>query len=258
MTSIKIGQLFTLAYTKPLSITSAAVTRLPGAQMYFYVNGFGAYITQQTVYADSGLTTPLTQPITADANGRFVPVYMNPALQYSWQLYSAGGTLLEQVSTLNYQNTAISVQITKPVSTIVNNNATLFADPDLTYVIPAAGTYRVELDLSLSAGVAGATPGIQFELEFSGVLNSSAGNTLAMVGAVDNAVVSNAQSAIQINVPVTSVSLSTPPYQNTLRIAGTIQVVFPGTLALYWAQAVSNAAGTSVVASSAMCVTRIG
>jgi hypothetical protein len=254
MTSIRIGQLFTLANTKPLSTGGA---QQPGAQMFFYQSG--AFTTQQTVFADSGLTTPLAQPIVANSSGRFVPIFFNPAWLYSWQLFASNGTtLLLQADPVNALNTNTPVQLYKAASTARASTVTLAADPDLSYAIPFAGTYRVELDLQWIAAVAGAAPGLQFELNFSGTLNGSAGNTLAVAGLYDNTNTTNAQSSITLNVPATGISLGMTVGQNTIRIAGTIQVTSAGTLSLQWAQNSSSANAVTLSQGSAMAVTQVG
>jgi hypothetical protein len=254
MTSTKIGQLFTLAYTKPLSTSGAAQ---PFAQMFFYVSGSG-FATQQPVYADIAMQTLLTQPITADANGRFAPVFMNPALQYGWQLIPTSGPT-QSVDPVNVQDTSIPVSAFKATTTSRAPSAPLAADPDLTYNIPSAGTYRVEFFLQLSG--AGSPLGFSYEIEFSGSLNSSAGNNLAVAGLFDNAGVSNSQASVALNSLVSGIVLGAgglrpngPP--NAVIIVGTIQVTSAGTLALFWAP--NSTANISMLVGSAMTVTQMG
>jgi hypothetical protein len=67
-------QLLTLPYPVPLS---AVGTLLPGAKLSFFVSGSS---TPQPVYQDINLTTPLSQPVEADAAGRFPAIYLDPAL----------------------------------------------------------------------------------------------------------------------------------------------------------------------------------
>jgi hypothetical protein len=45
-----------------------------GYKLFFYITGT---TTKKTVYADEALTTPLTIPVIADANGRFVQIFMD-------------------------------------------------------------------------------------------------------------------------------------------------------------------------------------
>jgi Pectate lyase superfamily protein len=90
------GILFADPQVKPLSTTGQP---LAGAHLLFYLTGT---TTPAEVYADGALTTPLSQSpgaaqpsCTADSAGRFNPIYLNPATTYRVQLYSAGGSKLE-------------------------------------------------------------------------------------------------------------------------------------------------------------------
>jgi hypothetical protein len=96
MSSPPTGALFYDARAKPLSTTGAIQ---PGAYYQFYTTGT---TTLANVYADGALTTPLSQTpgtggTTAAGDGRLVPIYLNPTVIYRYQLYSAGGILLEDV-----------------------------------------------------------------------------------------------------------------------------------------------------------------
>lgn len=83
------GILFADPRVKPISTVGL---QQAGCYLYFYLTGT---TTQTNVYADGALTTPLSQPVTADSAGRFVAIYMNPSTIYRVQLYNAGGSLLE-------------------------------------------------------------------------------------------------------------------------------------------------------------------
>lgn len=50
-----------------------------GAKLYFYLTGT---TTPTTVYSDSGLTTPLSNPVVADSAGRIPAIYLNDAVTY--------------------------------------------------------------------------------------------------------------------------------------------------------------------------------
>ena len=63
---------------------------LPSAYMNFYETGT---VTKATIYADADLTTPLDNPITADASGEFAAIYLDPAVTYRVQLYDSGDVL---------------------------------------------------------------------------------------------------------------------------------------------------------------------
>jgi len=256
MTSIKYGQLFQLSYTKPLSPTAASsAVVLPGSKLNFWVAGT-SYSTAQSVYADSSLQNVLSQPITADSNGRFVPVYLNPALQYAYTLNSSGNVLLQQAPYINVPNPSQPVQLVVDAQESRASTTTLAIDPTLQYFLPNAGTYKVELLLDLFANAAGATPGISLSVEFSGTLNPNAGNTLAISGFLNGNSLTVGQSSAYVN-GVVSGSLGTSTLTNVLSITGTIQVSTSGTLALYWAQQNSSANATFIYQGSSMSVTQI-
>jgi hypothetical protein len=66
-----------------------------GALLYFFQTGTE---TDQAVYSDSALTVPHSQPVTADAAGKFPKIYLDPraATNYRIRLTSASGVLLDQ------------------------------------------------------------------------------------------------------------------------------------------------------------------
>lgn len=90
------GILFFDPRAKPLSTSGL---QQAGAYLLFYLTGT---TTSAPVYADGALTTPLSQTpgtsqpsCTADSAGRFNPIYMDPSVVYRVQLYTAGGSTLE-------------------------------------------------------------------------------------------------------------------------------------------------------------------
>jgi hypothetical protein len=93
------GSLFNDPRAKPLSTTGQFQA---GCYYCFFVTGG---TTPANVYADGLLATPLSQPTpgsvnpsagtVSDSAGRFVAIYLNPAVIYRAQLYSAAGSLLE-------------------------------------------------------------------------------------------------------------------------------------------------------------------
>lgn len=92
------GALFYEPLDKPLS---AAGQVMAGAYRLFYLTGT---TTPTNVYADGALTTPLSQvpgqaqpSCTADGNGRFNAIYLDPNIIYRVQLFSQGGILLQDV-----------------------------------------------------------------------------------------------------------------------------------------------------------------
>ncbi len=96
MSAPPTGILFYEPRAKPLSTVGLIQ---PGAYYQFYSTGT---LSLANVYADGGLVTPLSQTpgsggTTAASDGRLVPIYLNPAVTYRVQLYSATNVLLEDV-----------------------------------------------------------------------------------------------------------------------------------------------------------------
>lgn len=61
-----------------------------GAKWYFYATGT---TTPQAVYADAAFGTSLGPVVTADAGGKFVPIYFDSALRYRGVLKNADGSV---------------------------------------------------------------------------------------------------------------------------------------------------------------------
>jgi hypothetical protein len=66
-----------------------------GALLYFFRTGTE---TPQAVYSDSALTVPHSQPVTADAGGKFPKIYLDPAapVDYRIRVTSSSGVLIDQ------------------------------------------------------------------------------------------------------------------------------------------------------------------
>jgi len=65
-----MSALFTPPRYSPMSGNG---TSYPAAKLYFYVTGT---TTPKNTYSDAGLTTPNANPVVADANGLFGPIYL--------------------------------------------------------------------------------------------------------------------------------------------------------------------------------------
>src|SRR6516164_4553482 len=69
------------------------ITRLPGG--YAPISGakIQAYLTSSTtptpVYADGGLTTPLSNPVVANGSGQFPAIYLDPTVTYRLQVQNS-------------------------------------------------------------------------------------------------------------------------------------------------------------------------
>lgn len=111
---------------KPLSTTGQFQA---GCYYCFFLTGT---TTPTNVYSDGLLTTPLSQPTPGSVNpsggtvsasdGRFVPIYLNPATIYRAQLYSAAGVLLEDTD-----------PVVPPATAAITNATTLNNIPAINY-----------------------------------------------------------------------------------------------------------------------------
>lgn len=61
----------------------------PNAKLYFFETGT---TTPADVYSDAALTTLHAHPVVADGNGRFAPIYLDPAVTYKVRLTDSSGT----------------------------------------------------------------------------------------------------------------------------------------------------------------------
>jgi hypothetical protein len=71
---------------------------ISGALLQFYLTGT---TTPATIYADSGLTTPLSNPVVANGNGLFPAVYLDPTVTYRLQLQTATGGVIADIDPAN-------------------------------------------------------------------------------------------------------------------------------------------------------------
>jgi hypothetical protein len=82
------GILFQNPIVKPLSSNA---TFMSGCTATFYLTGA---TTLANVYANGTLATPLANPLTADASGTFVAVYLDPNVVYRVQIKTSTGVLI--------------------------------------------------------------------------------------------------------------------------------------------------------------------
>lgn len=74
-----------------------------GAKYTFYLTSTS---TLASVYTDSALTTPHSNPVVADANGVFAPIWLDPAVTYRARLTTSSDVLIEDVDPI--QSTILS------------------------------------------------------------------------------------------------------------------------------------------------------
>ncbi len=83
--------LFYLPFRPALDANGIVV---PGASLTFYRSGTNEL---QPIYADAGLTTPLANPLTANAAGRWPAIYINTDLTYRVVLLGQMGETLDSI-----------------------------------------------------------------------------------------------------------------------------------------------------------------
>lgn len=81
------AHLFYAPIFRPLSIAGGI---LPNAYVQFYLSGT---TTPTDVYADADLQTPLDNPVVADDDGHFPPIYLDRSISYRAQIYDADDVL---------------------------------------------------------------------------------------------------------------------------------------------------------------------
>lgn len=244
------GALFVGPYNKPLA--STGLTLPLAVRKFFLTDG----VTAAIVYQDANLVTPFspTNQVTADASGRFPPIYLNPAVVYRAQLFTAGGIQLEDANPYVVSPFGVLAAV-KPASTSRSNTTVLAADPDLALAIPGAGTYQFDALISFATTVAGATPGATFQAAFSGTLASGFVAAFTYVGFVNGGATA---TMLPINQTVTlnlgnGVAFNT----NILYLRGTLTVSTAGNLSISWAQQTSSATATTLVKGCCIVASQI-
>lgn len=81
-----------------------------GGKLKFYLTGT---LTPATVYANAAQTTPLTNPVVADAAGRVAAVYLDPAVTYRCRVTDATDTLIKDIDpcSFSYDSDALNTII---------------------------------------------------------------------------------------------------------------------------------------------------
>jgi hypothetical protein len=84
------AQLFFLPY----QVATVNGIAQASAKLFFYTTGT---TTLQPIYSNSGLSVPLTNPVTANGAGRFPDIYLDSAVVYRLIVKDSAGTTLEDV-----------------------------------------------------------------------------------------------------------------------------------------------------------------
>lgn len=112
-------QLITLQ--QRLTLNDADGTPIPSGTVTFYETGT---TTRVTVYADSDYTTPLPNPLSADASGRIVPVYYNGSDVVDAVIRTEGGAFVDRLEQIPKFSTEASGAGSITFSPTVNNDKT--------------------------------------------------------------------------------------------------------------------------------------
>lgn len=80
-----MAKIFTLA---PYVAVDGNGNPMAGAQLFFYVTGSS---TPKDTFSDAGLTTPNSNPVVADSNGLFGPIYLAQDTDYKLILKTSAG-----------------------------------------------------------------------------------------------------------------------------------------------------------------------
>lgn len=175
---------------------------ISGAKWYFYATGS---LTPQSVYADAELTTPLSHPVVADADGLFPPIYLDAELIYRGIMTddigvdtlfdidpinhggTGGGTFDGGDAIMPYpkQNGAVADGVTNDRDAIVT---TLIDSNDLdTGILFTPGVYLVSGNLTIAVD-AEFMPGARIKvangttITFTGAINAGPSQIFEYVG----------------------------------------------------------------------------
>lgn len=99
-----------------------------GAKLYFYATGT---TTPASVYSDSGLVTPLANPVVADAAGRCSAVYLDSNVTYRCKVTTAAGATISDVDPIIGLGSSPSIPVSASTTEqVTGTNAAKYATPD--------------------------------------------------------------------------------------------------------------------------------
>lgn len=262
--AVPIGILFAEPYYKPLGFFGQL---LPNATMTFLRSGSAGPIQlPATVYQDAALTTPYVQPVTADSNGRFSPIYLVPGVVYRVSLFDQNGRRMQDDDPYVAQPPFFTSAVVKQADTVQSLNVVPTNDPDLHITIPSPGVYRFSLQLGFSITSTASNPNLKAAINFSsGMLNVSNPSQYVLITNVTGTqAVGNilGELVTNTNSPATGLAISytlqnQDPTFNYLTLRGVINCQTPGILTLTWAQNTSMAATLTLRRGSSINVRQI-
>ena len=242
-------QLLTLPYAVPLSASGAI---LPGSKLSFYQTGTS---TPQSVYTNISLSVAHSQPVVADGAGRFAKIYLDPGLpDYRILLTdSAGGAQPGfPIDDVPSGPEGIAAKAFKLTATDRSSTTSIADDPDLLFALQADATYRIDVSL-LFVGVTTGTQGFQWAIGYTG--------SVALIGSAIG--IQSLNSVGTVRTPFTPTSANSLGTMATASNDGLVysfvlKTTTAGNLSVQWAQAVSSANATRMVAGSYILATRLG
>lgn len=246
------GVRFVGPQNKPLSTLGAPQPLC--VRKFFLPDG----VTVAPVYSDALLQNAIAQPITADANGRFQPIYLDTTVIYRAQLFAAGGiTQLEDANPCAVPSPFAPMVKTKAATTARANTIALADDPDLILQLPAAGTYQFEIYSEFfTAGSGGTNGGLRMAVRCGAAF--VAGAMEAFVFSGDSHQGCGVQQVSSgAGVPFTSLALSGSSVNDPIVVRGVVTVSAAGQLALQWAQDTSVATATQLLIGAVMTVQQL-
>lgn len=111
-----------------MTVFDADGNPVSGAKLYFYATGT---TTPATVYSDSGLVTPLANPVIADAAGRCSAVYLDSNITYRCKVTTAAGATISDVDPIIGLGSSPSIPVAASTTEqLTGTNAAKFTTPD--------------------------------------------------------------------------------------------------------------------------------
>ena len=122
-------------------------TPYSGSKANFYLTGT---TTRTDSYADNALTTPHENPVEADSDGQFEPIYLDPVITYRCVLTESDDTQIDDVDPIGVPVTAASIPVADAGAYFDDSNVeTVLQDIGLTYgKITATNTWSADQTFS--------------------------------------------------------------------------------------------------------------